>query len=327
MSGEGRGTYHAIVVRLARGPLPTLLVSLSWLIACASGTDDTGGASGLSIGAVSQGAQPTQGSQGSQGGEGTTGDGSVGGDDTYSPTGALDDSGVPTSAAADPTAPTFECGDGVLDPNEECDGPELDAQSCDSFGFDGGTLLCTDNCTYDTSMCDAAAVCGDGLLDVDSEECDCGNGQCSAAQLGNQNCMALPSPKGPPYSGGNLSCTGASCTFNPAACTYCGDGIRNGSEVCEASDLGGQTCVSQGFDGGNLSCTGDCGFNTAGCSKSVCGDGQCQAPVEDDCSCPQDCPDNPNECSQCECGGQGGPSCGCDVLCLYYGDCCFGGPC
>ena len=284
--------------------------------ACASGTGDSDEASGFGAG------PGPQASQASQGGEGVTGGDTTGGGETFGPTTVPEE----TATSADPTVPMFECGNGVLDPNEECDGVELDAQSCDSFGFEGGTLLCSAQCSYDTSMCDAAAVCGDGLK-VESEACDCGVGPCSAAQLGNVSCTALASPNGPMYSGGVLACTAASCTLDVAGCTYCGDGTRNGLEPCEGVDLGGQSCTTQGFDSGNLSCAVDCSFNTKGCNKITCGDGLCQGPVEDDCTCPADCPNNPNECSECECGGMGGPLCGCDALCLVFGDCCFGGPC
>ncbi len=303
-----------------------LLVPLSWLLACASGTDDSG-APGLSIGTISQGSQGSQGSQAGEeaGASASTGGGGETGTPTTTP--LPDDGGYTTSGNSDPTVPMFECGNGELDPNEECDGTELDAQSCDGFGFEGGTLLCTPECTYDTSMCEAAAVCGDGLVDVDTEECDCGKAQCSAAQLGNNTCMKLPSPKGSPFSGGTLTCDAASCALNDQGCTYCGDGIRNGSEACEGGDLGGQTCQSQGFDAGSLTCTPDCSLNSGGCKNAVCGDGSCDAPDEDSCSCFEDCPDNPNACSPCECGFQGGPTCYCDINCVLSGDCCQGGPC
>ncbi len=318
LSAAGPGPYDGKVVRLARRSSLTLFVSLSWLLACAAGTDDSG-ASGLSIGAISQGSQAGE----ETGAVTSTGDG---GGETFAPTTVPppDDSGSPTSNAS--SDPMFVCGDGVLDPNEECDGSELDAQTCDGFGFDGGTLQCSPECTYDTSMCDAGPVCGDGLLDVDTEECDCGNGQCMAAQLGNKSCTALPSPKGTPYSGGTLGCDAATCTLNAQACTYCGDGVRNGIEPCESGDLGGQTCASVGYDAGLLKCTPDCAYDDSSCKDYKCGDGICEGD-EESCSCPQDCPDNPNACSPCECGFQGGPTCYCDVNCVFNGDCCQGGPC
>ena len=289
------------------------------MLACAGGEDESN-SSGLSIGQVS--ATMPSGPGGEVGGEGTEGS------STAPPTSST--TPPQTSNDDDEGTPVAECGNGVVETNEECDGADLDDTTCASFGFDGGVLACLPGCTYDTSGCNMAPACGDGQLNVDlGESCDCGMGgmPCSAAQLGNQTCMGLTSPKGGPFNGGTLGCSSPqACTFNATACTYCGDGIRNAGEACEGADLGGQTCQSQGYDGGTLGCNEGCTYNVSNCESISCGDGQCQA-SEDSCSCPEDCPDNPNECDPCECGGQGGPSCGCDILCLYYGDCCFGGPC
>lgn len=67
-------------------------------------------------------------------------------------------------------------------------------------------------------------------------------------------------------------------TAQPA---FCGNGVREGSEACDGSDFGGQTCQSQGFAGGTLSCTATCTLNTSNCflcqpSGSACtSNGQC----------------------------------------------------
>ncbi|MCP4845724.1 MAG: hypothetical protein GY901_11605, partial [Actinomycetia bacterium] len=46
----------------------------------------------------------------------------------------------------------------------------------------------------------------------------------------------------------------------------CGDGVIDPPEVCDGNNLGGETCVSQGFSGGTLACSGDClSFDTSGC--------------------------------------------------------------
>lgn len=51
--------------------------------------------------------------------------------------------------------PSSDCGDSVVEGGEECDGAELDGQTCASLGlgFTGGTLACTPECTFDASMC------------------------------------------------------------------------------------------------------------------------------------------------------------------------------
>jgi hypothetical protein len=65
----------------------------------------------------------------------------------------------------------------------------------------------------------------------------------------------------------------------------CGDNVREGSEVCDGTDLGGQTCQTVGsFSGGTLACNGSCtGWDTAGCISGGCaGDGEACV-VDEDC--------------------------------------------
>jgi len=330
---------------LSRVALASLLIS-----ACAGGENDEGG-SGMSFGgsnpnSASQSAPMTDASMTSM-----TDAVSDSGEDseamTTRPTdptrpttsGALDDTGVdsfPETSTTDDssttndsttTGPVVLCGNAVIDAPEECDGANLNGQTCASQGFTGGTLTCTPACIFDKSMCTSPS-CGDATVDP-GEECDCGQqgANCTGAQLGNATCGSLQSPKGTPYAGGSLTCNSpASCSFNKAACTYCGDGIRNNAEQCDAADLGGQTCNGLGFNGGGaLNCNGDCSFNTGACMNIVCGNGQCQQ-GEDSCSCPQDCPDDPNSCSPCQCGLYFVP-CACDPACVQFGDCCANGPC
>ena len=51
----------------------------------------------------------------------------------------------------------------------------------------------------------------------------------------------------------------------------CGDGVVSGKEECDAPQLGGHTCVTEGFEGGTLKCKADCTLDKTGCFK--CGDG------------------------------------------------------
>jgi hypothetical protein len=98
----------------------------------------------------------------------------------------------------------------------------------------------------------------------------------------------------------------------------CGDGIiRIGVnfEQCDGAELGGKSCVTQGFLSGTLSCNADCTFNTSRCSK--CGDGivdigeECDGTnlsnkncttegfFRGDLSCKADCTFNTTKCSKC----------------------------
>lgn len=59
------------------------------------------------------------------------------------------------------------CNDGLetLEAGEECDGDNLGGQTCSSQGFDGGSLSCHANCTFDTGGCyQANIVPSPGLL-------------------------------------------------------------------------------------------------------------------------------------------------------------------
>ena len=46
----------------------------------------------------------------------------------------------------------------------------------------------------------------------------------------------------------------------------CGNGLLDPGELCDATNLDGEDCVSQGFAGGTLGCLVDCSdFDTSGC--------------------------------------------------------------
>jgi len=272
------------------------MVPLTLVLACAGGADDSVTSnSGFGsnpqpsdpLATSTSDAQPTStastgilATEGSTGRE-TTGretddmrDTTTGGTDPVVTTGGLGESstGVGEESSTgvgeeSSTGPVVLCGNAMIDGPEECDGANLDAMDCTSLGFTGGTLTCTPQCIFDKSKCTSPS-CGDGTVDP-GEECDCGQqgANCTAQQLGSAACTTLPSPGGGNYSAGTLACNSpGSCSFNKAACVYCGDGIKNAAEACDGADLGGQTCQSQGFAAGNLSCN-TCAFNTGGCTK------------------------------------------------------------
>jgi hypothetical protein len=67
------------------------------------------------------------------------------------------------------------------------------------------------------------------------------------------------------------------CTPAVKGTTYCGDGIKNGAEACDTTDLGGATCASEGFTSGTLACGPGCNHDTSGCipypAPGTCGNG------------------------------------------------------
>jgi hypothetical protein len=46
------------------------------------------------------------------------------------------------------------CGNGNIDDNEECDGANLNGQSCTTLQYDSGTLNCDSNCKFDIQQCE-----------------------------------------------------------------------------------------------------------------------------------------------------------------------------
>ncbi len=96
-----------------------------------------------------------------------------------------------------------------------------------------------------------APVCGNSIVES-GEVCDGNSKACTVEEYqGTQQCNNL--------------CTGwESCV----TAERCGDDIKNGSEACDGTDLGGQTCETQGFDSGTLTCLPNCkGFNKSQCKK------------------------------------------------------------
>lgn len=220
----------------------------------------------LLVGCPDDGTAVTPGSESSSSSDGPTTNATV----TQSTT--LDTTADTTDTASESTSTTDEpstdessstsdggptCGDDVADRGEDCDGTDLGGEDCASQGFDGGTLACAANCTFDTSGCTASG-CGNGTVDLGE--------QCDGDDLDGADCIAVG------FDGGTLSCND-DCTVDTSACTVaaCGDNSVKGIEVCDGTDLEGEDCVSLGFDLGTLACNGDClGFDTSGCISINC---------------------------------------------------------
>ncbi len=150
------------------------------------------------------------------------------------------------------------CGNGMIDGTEECDTFDLNGQTCDDFGFSGGTLSCSSDCTLDKSHC-VAPTCGDNLIDPGE--------QCDGTEHGGQSCGSLGY-----IGGGTLQCK-PDCTFDTSECSSCGDGMVQAGEECDGTDLNGATCASRGYSAGTLACNTLCGFDESGCTMASCGNG------------------------------------------------------
>lgn len=119
--------------------------------------------------------------------------------------------------------------------------------------------------------------------------------------------------------------------------TVCGDNVIEGDEVCDLNQLGGETCLSLGYEGGILGCNLNCDdYNILGCY--VCGNGVVDIP--EDCEevvpegvtcesmgfeggellCGADCLWDMTDCSICGDGVRQGPE-SCDGMDLGGMDC------
>ncbi len=172
------------------------------------------------------------------------------------------------------------CGNGKVEGPEDCDGDNLSGETCESLGGEpGGTLACRANCRFDLTGCQG--ICGNNIAE-EEEACD-------GTDLAGETCESLG------YEGGNLACLDDCSGFDTSGCggpePLCGNNIAEEGEVCDGTDLAGETCESLGYEGGNLACLDDCsGFDTNGCWK--CGDGVCDSHLgENHSNCPEDCPD------------------------------------
>ncbi|PKN25875.1 MAG: hypothetical protein CVU65_07330, partial [Deltaproteobacteria bacterium HGW-Deltaproteobacteria-22] len=152
---------------------------------------------------------------------------------------------------------TGRCDDGIIQflEFEECDGDNLNGTSCAGLGYHSGELVCGDDCRFDTTACEAAGRCGDGIIQEAFAE------QCDGAALDGQTCVSLN------YYGGQLTC-GPACTFDVTNCALfgrCGDGlIQSAHEACDGANLNELTCESLGWTG-TLACSGTCILDTTGC--------------------------------------------------------------
>jgi hypothetical protein len=214
------------------------------------------------------------------------------------------------SVATCPVDCTPRCDDGVVEGAEACDGAELGPETCVTQGYSGGVLACSSNClSFDFAGC--SDTCGDGVRqggevcdgeDVDGDTCVaqgfaggpmgcvsdctavdlggcqdqwCGNrileeGEvCDGTALDGATCLDASE-----FNGGDIGCATNCGSLDWSGCWFqdCGNVVIEGEEVCDGTELGGETCINLGFTGGGVvTCDASCmEFDTSACLASPC---------------------------------------------------------
>lgn len=128
-------------------------------------------------------------------------------------------------------------GTGTITGTEVCDGNNFGVDTCETLGYEAGTLLCSQDCSYiDTSGCHPI-VCSDNIVDT-GEDCEGNVGTNTCADVG--------------FDGGNLGCYPTTaqapqvpCTFDTSGCYKCGDGTVNPGEECDdGNTVPGDGCAN-----------------------------------------------------------------------------------
>lgn len=179
------------------------------------------------------------------------------------------------------------CGDDVIEGEEECDGDNLGGETCESQGFFGGELQCTDGCLFDTSAC-LETSCGDGNCDTYEgetcsscpEDCPCGEAYC----VDFITCI--------------YECTDMECAED-CHLSGCAEAQENSGLILICiQDSCSSECDDPSADGCHTCTVTNCGAYLASCYQSVCpgtcGDGVCDGD-EDHTNCPEDCSECGND--------------------------------
>ena len=208
---------------------------------------------------------------------------------TYDSTKKWKEGGVPgCSTSCRLTVGTCEegeavCGDGLKTGGEACDKGDKTPIACIAFDYTknwkaGGAAKCADDCeSIEQGTCEEVeteAVCGDGIWSMPSEACD------KAAKT---PCLLFdPSKKW--KDGGVAQCSDDCKTLSIGTCVEaeaeCGDGYKNGAEVCDTvGDTSTKACsdldsTKMWQDDSVATCKDDCsGYSMDTCVEELCGNG------------------------------------------------------
>ena len=182
------------------------------------------------------------------------------------------------SCGVDPCGDGFCAGSGA---GEDCSTCPVDCPSFPIGGADPNNGICEagdgETC-YTTSDCNGTTngkpsnrfCCG---LDANESTPYAPDGCDSRCDTGGNTCTTVP------VGGGGSTCCGDGVCESPedsANCEIdcpdlCGNNTIDPPETCDGTDLGGETCISQGCTGGTLACDASCSaFDTSSCTGCEC---------------------------------------------------------
>jgi len=143
--------------------------------------------------------------------------------------------------------------DGLCDNGLYCDGLEICNVQLDCLsgvppncGGEGECMVCDEflkSCIYDESSC-FVETCAELGGDI-----------CSSGEVCQGNLLVASD---------STNCCSVTC--DPVS--LCGNGLPDVDEDCDGTNLGGDTCMTLGFDDGILACTSSCTFDTSSCTTS-----------------------------------------------------------
>lgn len=100
----------------------------------------------------------------------------------------------------------------------------------------------------------------------------------------------------------------------------CGNGVQEGTELCDGLDLGGRSCASLNLGDGTLACDATCRLDVSGCSvHATCGNGVLEYP--------ESCDGTDLGGASCSSLGLSEGTLGCDASCQLDTRDCGGGEC
>ena len=186
------------------------------------------------------------------------------------------------------------CNDNASDSCDESGSFCIDIMGHDAYQSCSCHIVGEDFCTAEIPPypveCNDGEVCEDGVCEEGSippPSPTCGNGSLAPTEdcekIGTNDFLFQPGDScvNRGFDGGYLTCTGlctvftGNCTSEEDLCNPDGvDGIRDGDEECDGTDLAGLDCTNFGSEESDgLSCTDNCTFDDSDCDDGGGGGG------------------------------------------------------